>query len=115
MPTQKMPVHLLGRPLSFNLDIGAEFTTISKSVFGTLPQVKLRPPNRTLYGPSRIPLLVLRQFEGTLSHSDQMSIQMVFVIKELKNNPLGCPSFGRLLINTYRFGCSMFIDGDCIL
>ena len=25
-----------------------------------------------------------------------------------------CPSFGRLMTNTYRFDCSLFIDGDCI-
>ena len=25
-----------------------------------------------------------------------------------------CPSFGRLTTNTYRFDCSLFIDGDCI-
>ena len=25
-----------------------------------------------------------------------------------------CPSFGRLLINTYRFDCPLFIDHDCI-
>ena len=81
-------VQLLGRPLSFKLDTGAEVTAISKSVFRTLPQVKLRPTNRALYGPNRKPLSVLGQFEGTLSHSDQTSLQTVYVVKGLGNNLL---------------------------
>ena len=45
--------------------MGTEVTTISESVFRTLPQVELRPPNRALYGPNRKPLSVLAEFEGT--------------------------------------------------
>ena len=39
-------IQLLGRLLSFKLDMGAEVTPISKSVFRSLPQVELRPINR---------------------------------------------------------------------
>ena len=32
----------------------------------------------------------------------------------LRNNLHLRPSFERLVTNTYRFDCSLFIDGDCI-
>ena len=85
-------LQLLGRPLSFKLDTGAEVTAISESVFRTLPQVELRPPNRALYGLSRKPLSVLGQFEGILLHSDQTSLLMVFIVKGLRNNLLRLPT-----------------------
>ena len=66
-------VQLLGRPLSFKLDTGAEII-FSKRTFRTLPPVKLRPLNRTLHGPNEKPLSVLEQFQGTLSHNDQTSL-----------------------------------------
>ena len=89
-------VQLLGRPLSFKLDMGAEVTAISKSVFRTLPQVELRPPNRALYGHNRKLLSVLGQLEGTLSHSDQTSLQTVYVVKGLGNNLLWMPTIQAL-------------------
>ena len=86
----------MGRPFSFKLDTGAEVTTISESVFRTLPQVELRPPNRALYGPNRKPISVLEEFEGTLLHSDQAFLQTVFVVKGLRNNLLGLPTIQAL-------------------
>ena len=86
----------MGRPLSFKLDTGAEVTTISESLFRTLPRIELRPPNTALYEPNRKPLSVLGQFEGTCLHSDQTSLQTVFVVKELRNNLLVLPTIQAL-------------------
>ena len=89
-------VQKLRTPLSFKLDTRAEVTAISKSVFKTLPQVELRPTNRALYGPNRKCLSVLGQFEGILLHSDQTSLQTVYVVKGLGNNFLELPTIQAL-------------------
>ena len=76
--------------------MGAEVTAISKNVFRTLSRIEIRPPNRALYGRNRKPLSVLGQFEETLAHSDQTSLQTVFVVKGLRNNLLGLPTIQAL-------------------
>ena len=99
MLTQKMPGSVLFNywvHLSFKLDTGVEVTAISESIFRTLPQVELRPPNRVLYGLSRKHLSILGQFEGIPSHSDQTSLLMVFVVKGLRNSLLRLPTIQAL-------------------
>ena len=85
MPTQKMPGSVLFNywaHLSFKLDTGVKVTAISESIFRTLPQVELRPPNRALYGLSRKHLSV--------------SLLMVFVVKGLRNSLLRLPTIQAL-------------------
>ena len=91
-------VQILGRSLSCKLHMGADVTAISKNVFRTLSRIEIRPPNRALYGRNRKPLSVLGQFEETLAHSVQTSLQMVFVVKGLRNNLLGLPTIQALYL-----------------
>ena len=73
--------------------MGAEVTAVSEDVFASLQNVKLQEANRVLLGPARQKLDVLGQFEGHFNHEGEACQHIVFVIKGLKTNLLGLPTF----------------------
>ena len=80
----------------FKLDTGAEVTAISGSTHQSLGKPTLDTPDKTLYGPSRLPLPVLGQFKRTFTHKGRQSQQQVFVVDGLKSNLLGLPAITAL-------------------
>ena len=77
---------------------GAEVTAISDSLYRSLGGGHLRKPTKVLYGPGRQTLNVLGQFEATLKHHQNTSLQVVYVIRGLQNNLLGLPAITSLQI-----------------
>ena len=75
----------------FKLDTRAEVSAITVETYQKL-NVKLVKPLKTLYGPSQATLTVNRQFEGKLEHQGKQTIQLVYVIQNLKRNLLGLPA-----------------------
>ena len=73
-----------GKEVDFKLDTEAEVTAISDSLYR-----HLRKPTKFHYGPGRQTLNVLGQFETTLKHHQNTSLQVVYVIRGLKNKLLG--------------------------
>ena len=60
-------LQLNGQETHFKLDTGAEVTAISRQTLMSLGKQKLDKPEKNLYGPSRTPLQVIRQFTAKLS------------------------------------------------
>lgn len=81
-------IHLGGKAASFKLDTGAEVTAITEESYKELSNVSLRQATRILHGPACQPLELLGQFTTTLTHQQQSSSQVIFVIRGLKNNLL---------------------------
>ena len=79
----------------FKLDTGAEVSAITVETYQKL-NVKLAKPLKTLYGPSQATLTVDGQFEGKLEHQGKQTIQLVYVIQNLKRNLLGLPAIEAL-------------------
>ena len=79
----------------FKLDTRAEVSAITVETYQKL-NVKLAKPLKTLYGPSQAPLTVNGQFKGILEHQGKQTIQLVYVIQNLKRNLLGLPAIEAL-------------------
>ena len=81
---------------NFKLDTGAEATSITLSMYNSLPKIELQKPKKTLLGPAKQPLDVLGQFQATLCYKQRSSTQMLYVIRGLKTNLLGLPAITSL-------------------
>ena len=81
-------VKLYNMDVLFKLDTGEEVSAITVETYRKL-NVKLSKPLKTLYGPSQATLTVNRQFEEKLEHQGKQTIQLVYVIQNLKRNLLG--------------------------
>ena len=85
---------LLGKQdIVFKLDTGAEVTAISEAAYKTLGKMSLQAPSKALYAPTCQSLKVLGQFTGTLTHRQHSVSQPIFVVRGLKTNLLGLPSY----------------------
>ena len=87
----KVTVQVLGQPIQFKMDTGAEVTAINEDTFKRLSKVQLQRPTRRLPGQSQQPLEVTGQFQVSLTKADQTSTQTIFVVPDLKSN-LGLPA-----------------------
>ena len=91
-------VYLNNKSLVFKLDTGADVTVISSADFVEYRKtVKLKPPDRQLYGPGSAILPVIGYFLGTLRHKDKITEEIIYVVKHL-NTPL----LGRRAITKLR-------------
>ena len=82
--------------VEFKLDTGAEVTVISEATFSTLSDVQLEKPTKALYSPTKSPLKVIGQFTGCIQYQTTSCKVHVFVMKDLKINPLGLPAITAL-------------------
>ena len=83
---------LNGKPTKFEIDTGAEVTVISERAHRNIGSPKLRPPQKTLRGPSNQELFVKGQFTAKLKNSDREVEQELFVVKDLHRHLLGRPA-----------------------
>ena len=84
-------MQVLGQPIQFKMDTGAEVTAINEDTFKRFSKVQLQRPTRRLPGQSQQPLEVTGQFQVSLTKADQTSTQTIFVVPDLKSN-LGLPA-----------------------
>ena len=81
-------------PVIFKVDTGAEVTALKEETFcaftNQLPQ--LQKSLHTLRGANHSPLDVVGKSQMTLTYNDKVSIQRVFVVRELQHNLLGLPA-----------------------
>ena len=63
---------------------GSEVTAISELTYQSQGKQKLVSPGKALYGPSRQPLKVVRQFEGKFAYKNKTTVQTVYVVNGLK-------------------------------
>ena len=82
--------------VTFKIDTGAEVSAINEATFKKLPDVQLKKPTKSLYGPAMSPLDVLGQFTAKLTFKNVTCKQKVFVVKGLKCNLLGLPAITSL-------------------
>ena len=75
--------------VTFKIDTGAEVSAISETTLKQLQPVQLKKPSRNLYGPAMSRLEVMGQFTANLTYKHTSCKQMVFVVKDLKQNLLG--------------------------
>ena len=87
---------LNGKPTKFEIDTGAEVTVISERAHQNIGSPKLRPPQKTLRGPSNQELFVKGQFTAKLKNSDREVEQELFVVKDLHRHLLGHPAIKAL-------------------
>ena len=83
---------LNGKPTKFEIDTGAEVTVIAERAHQNIGSPKLRPPQKTLRGPSNQELFVKGQFTAKLKNSDREVEQELFVVKDLHRHLLGRPA-----------------------
>ena len=88
----KATVQVLGQPIQFKMDTGAEVTAINEDTFKRFSKVQLQRPTRRLLGPSQQPLEVTGQFQASLTKADRASTQTIFIVPDLKSNLLGLPA-----------------------
>jgi len=82
--------------VTFKIDTGAEVSAISETTLRQLQTVQLKKPTRNLYGPAMSPLKVIGQFTANLGCKHTSCKQIVFVVKDLKQNLLGLPAITSL-------------------
>ena len=71
---------------------GVEVTAIFDKVFSSLYNAKLQKVSKVLLGLVQQKLAVTSQFDDHFLHKGEAYQHPVFVVKGLKNNPLGLPS-----------------------
>ena len=90
-------VSVNGSPVDFKIDTGADVSVISDTTYkGLTRKASLRPPRKSLTGPSCQPLEVCGQFTGTLQHGDCTACEEIFVVKSLQMSLLGRPAIESL-------------------
>ena len=90
-------VSVNGSPVDFKIDTGADVSVISDTTYKALTRkASLRPPRKSLTGPSCQPLEVCGQFTGTLQHGDCTACEEIFVVKSLQMSLLGRPAIESL-------------------
>ena len=85
-----------GKQFCFKLDTWVEATVMSEEVWKLLGAVELKKPTKRLCGPDQKPLEVLGELHVNMSHKETTVGQLVFIIKQLKNNLLGLPAIKAL-------------------
>ena len=75
----KATVQVLGQPIQFKMDTGAEVTAINEDTFKRFSKVQLQRPTRRLLGPSQQPLEVTGQFQASLTKADRTSMQTILL------------------------------------
>ena len=78
--------------VTFKVDTGAEITAVSESTLQTLGQLEVSMPDKKLCGPNGVLLDLRGSLTVTLSQKQHKCDQEIFVIKQLKHNPLGLPA-----------------------
>ena len=71
---------------------GVEVTAIFDKVFSSLYSAKLQKVSKVLLGLVQQKLAVTSQFDDHFLHKGEACQHLVFVVKGLKNNPLGLPN-----------------------
>ena len=90
-------VSVNGSPVDFKIDTGADVSVISDTTYKALTRkASLRPPRKSLTGPSCQSLEVCGQFTGTLQHGDCTACEEIFVVKSLQMSLLGRPAIESL-------------------
>ena len=87
-------------PVTFKVDTGAEVTAISDTTFHLIKKLvpQLKKSNQTLQGPNHSPLDVVGETTLKLICEGKLSLQRVFVIRNLQHNLLGLPAIKALEI-----------------
>ena len=73
----------------FKLDTGAEVTAINLETFKKLQKVQLHKASKALYGPARQRPKVAGQCVVPLTHKNNTSEELIFMVEDLKTNLLG--------------------------
>ena len=80
------------KPITFNIDTGAEVTVVSEATHRQIGSPVLVPPDRCLKGPDSHTLSTLGYFTTTLTTGGTQSLQRVYVVEELDCSLLGRPA-----------------------
>ena len=83
-------------PMKFKVDTGAEVTALTEEALSQLGTIQLKSPSKVLCGSDRTPLKVLGQTRITLTSKGKSCSQDVYVVQQLKHNPLGLPAIRAL-------------------
>ena len=78
--------------VTFKVDTSAEVTAVSESTLQTLGQLEVSMPDKKLCGPNGVLLDLRGSLTVTLSQKQHKCDQEIFVVKQLKHNPLGLPA-----------------------
>ena len=87
---------LQGRPVTLNIDTGAEVTVISDQIWKAVGQPTLTPPQRYLRGPDSTPIPTRGKFVGTLKLGTRAATEEIYVVSELTKSLLGTPAIKQL-------------------
>ena len=83
--------------IKFKVNTGAEVTVISETMWKTLNLSQpLHKPSSSLCGPDHTPLKILGEVLLSLTYKGRCCIQLVYVVKNMKNNLLGLPAVNAL-------------------
>ena len=85
-----------GKLMPFEIDTGAEVRVISQKAHQDIGSPTLRPPKKTLRGPSKHRLLVKGQFTAKLTTENKEVEQELYVVQDLHKHLLGCPAIKAL-------------------
>lgn len=81
-----------GKPVTLQIDTGADVTVISEMTWKAVGGPELSAPDRTLRGPDSSIIATLGKFRGTFARGTRQAVGEVYVAKKLTKSLLGRPT-----------------------